>query len=372
MILAIVSCLFAVGPALLFWRNLSLYQPLPQVKTSPTACSILIPARNEEANIAAALESVLLCSQIEFEVIVLDDGSTDRTGEIVRKMMTSDSRVRLETAQPLPPNWCGKNFACQQLADLARHPVLIFMDADVRVSRTDALARLTGFLERSALVSGVPREITGTPMEKLIIPLIHFVLLGFLPLQRMRAGHDPRFAAACGQILAIRKDVYQSTGGHSAVADRIHDAVALTRHFRSKGFGTDLFDATDTFHCRMYHRASDVWHGFAKNAHEGLGSPRLIFPATILLLVGQILPLICLLLASSFLEKMIALIAVIASFLPRWIGIFRFRQSIFGAILHPVGIILLLGIQWSALFRSLLRKPAHWKGRSYSPAAAAP
>jgi glycosyltransferase involved in cell wall biosynthesis len=320
---------------------------------------VLIPARNEEANIAAAVRSVLQSEGVELEVIVLDDGSTDRTAEIVRALARTDPRVRLESAMPLPAGWCGKNFACHQLAAFARHPILVFMDADVRVSRPDSLARLAEFVGQS----GAALVETNGLMEKLIIPLIHFVLLGFLPIERMRKSTDPRFAAACGQILAVRRDGYDRSGGCAAVRDRIHDAVALTRSFRAHGLATDLFDATDTFHCRMYQRAADVWHGFAKNAHEGLGSPRLIIPSTLLLLGGQVLPLCLLAVAPSPL----AAVGTLAAFLPRMIAVARFHQSILGALLHPLGICMLVAIQWFAFLRSLRRRPAVWKGRSYSP-----
>jgi hypothetical protein len=333
---------------------------------------VLIPARNEEANIAAALNSILQSDGIDLEIIILDDSSTDRTADIVREF-TADPRVRLATAEPLSPGWCGKNFACHQLAALAKHPLLVFMDADVRVSRPDSLARLAAFVEQSgaALVSGIPHEETRGLTEKLIIPLIHFILLGFLPLERMRKSTDPRFAAACGQILAVRREAYDRAGGHAAIANRIHDAVALTRTLRAQGFATDLFDATDTFHCRMYQHASEVWHGFAKNAHEGLGSPQLILPATLLLLGGQVLPLVLLAFATSPLARTLAIIATIAAFLPRLIAIARFRQSILGALLHPSGICALVAIQWFAFFRSLRKRPAKWKGREYLPVHAA-
>ena len=361
--LTAATCVLAVFPALLFLRNLPLYAPLPCPGSTRARCSVLIPARNEEANIAAALCSVLESENVDLEVIVLDDGSTDRTAEIVRGF--ADPRVRLETAQPLPPGWCGKNFACHQLAALSRHPLLVFMDADVRVSRPDSLARLAEFVEQSeaSLVSGVPHEETRGLTEKLIIPLIHFVLLGFLPLERMRKSTDPRFAAACGQILAVRREAYEQTGGHAAIANRIHDAVALARNFRAHGFATDLFDATDTFHCRMYQHAAEVWHGFAKNAQEGLGAPRLIIPSTLVLSGGQVLPLCLLILAPSPL----ALLGTTAAFLPRLIAVARFRQSLLGALLHPVGICALVAIQWCAFIRSLRQRPAVWKGRAYSP-----
>jgi hypothetical protein len=366
--IAVASCVLAIIPAALFVRNLPLYRPLPRPGARRERCSVVIPARNEEANIGDALRSILRSDGIDFEVVVLDDGSTDGTAEIVRAIAVADARVRLEAAQPLPPEWCGKNFACHQLAAFAQHSLLIFLDADVRISRPDSLARLAHFVEQSgaALVSGVPREQTCGLMEKLIVPLIHFVLLGFLPLRRMRTSTDPRFAAACGQILAVRRADYDGAGGHVAIADRLHDAVALARTMREAGCKTDLFDATDCFHCRMYRSASQVWSGFTKNAHEGLGSPQLIGPATLLLLGGQALPLVLL----AFAPSPFAVIAVIAAFLPRLIAVPRFRQSLLGALLHPVGVCLFLVIQWVAFFRTLRRRPAVWKGRSYTTAYA--
>ncbi len=369
--LAIICCLLALIPAVLFIQNLSLYAPLPNAENKTTArCSVLIPTRNEERNIGDALRSILHSTGIDLEVIVLDDGSSDSTAEIVRSIGSTDSRVRLETALPLPSGWCGKNFACQQLASLASHSTLIYMDADVRVSRPDSLVRLTSFLELGgvALASGVPREITGGLMEKLIIPLIHFVLLGFLPLRLMRSGTDPGFAAACGQILAVKKEIYLTTGGHGAVPDRIHDAVALTRHLRAQGFTTDLFDATEFFSCRMYETPLDVWNGFAKNAHEGLGSRQLILPATAILFCGQVLPFIFLLTPFSVTAKLLSFAGAALALLPRILAAIRFQQSWVGVVLHPFAIVILLAIQWSAWLGARQNRSSVWKGRSYSAA----
>ncbi len=370
--IAITSCVLALIPATLFFRNLGLYVPLPRADSTRGRCSVLIPTRNEESNIADALRSILRSKGVEFEIIVLDDGSTDRTGDIVRDFAAADPRVRLESAKPLPAGWCGKTFACHQLAAYARHPLLVFLDADVRVSRSDSLARMVEFVDGNdaALVSGIPREETGGIMEKLIIPLIHFILLGFLPLRRMRAGTDPRFAAACGQIIAVRRDAYETAGGHAAIPDRLHDGVALARTFRQHGLATELFDATDTFHCRMYHSALEVWNGFGRNAHEALASPRLIVPSTLLLLGGQVLPLTALVMAASPTAFCFAVVGTAAAFLPRLLGVGRFRQSAVGALLHPVGICVLVAIQWTAYFRFLSRRPSTWRGRTYSATAA--
>jgi hypothetical protein len=363
------SCLLAIIPAALFVRNLFLYRPLPARTGAQASCSVLIPARNEAKNIAIALRSILRSREIDLEVIVLDDGSSDRTAHIVRAFAATDKRVRLEEGRPLLNGWCGKNFACHQLARLARYPLLVFLDADVRVTRRDSLNRLAAFVKESgaSLVSGVPQQVTVGVMEKLIVPLIHFVLLGFLPIKQMRNNSDPRFAAACGQIVAVRRDAYRASGGHAAIAGTLQDGLMLARLFRSMSLKTDLFDATNTFSCRMYHNASEVRAGFLKNAGEGLGAPRLILPATVILLFGQVLPIYFVFLSTSFMASVLAWIATAALFLPRLIGVVRFRQSFLGAILHPVGIALLLTIQCAGFVRALAGRRAVWKGRICLP-----
>ncbi len=366
------SCLLALVPTALFLRNLFLYRSLPARTAERASCSVLVPARNEERNIDFALRSILRSREIDLEVIVLDDNSSDRTAQIVRGFAATDKRVRLENGRTLPDGWSGKNFACHQLADLARCPLLVFLDADVRVTRRDSLSRLAAFVNESgaSLVSGVPRQVTVGIMEKLIVPLIHFVLLGFLPMKRMRADTDPRFAAACGQIIAVRRDAYRITGGHAAIASSFHDGLMLARRFRAFHYKTDLFDATNTFSCRMYHSAAEVWAGFSKNVSEGLGTPRIILPATVILLFGQVLPIYFLLLAASFTGCELAWIATAAVFVPRLIGVGRFRQSFLGALLHPLGIVLLVAIQCIGFVSALAGRRAVWKGRICLPAPA--
>jgi hypothetical protein len=133
---------------------------------------------------------------------------------------------------------------------------------------------------------------------------------------------------------------------------------------------TDLCDATGMATCRMYRGAEQVWRGLAKNATEGLGHPRTIGPATVLLLGGQVLPVV-LLAAAPWLDGPAVAVAAMASalaYLPRVAGAFLFRQSRLGALLHPVGIVLLVALQWYALLRAAVGRPATWKGRRYAAA----
>ena len=330
--------------------------------------SVLIPARNEEANLRGVLEAVLTNHGVNFEVVVLDDHSTDRTVEIVREFAVKDSRVRLEFAPTLPAGWCGKQHACLVLAQRARNPLLAFMDADVRLA-PDALVRMAEFLQTSdiALASGVPRQELGTISEHLLIPLIHFVLLGYLPMFLMRRTKHAAFSAGCGQLFIARAVAYRATGGHAQIHTTLHDGLKLPRLFRRSGFRTDLFDATDIASCRMYRTNGETWRGLGRNATEGLAAPGTILPMTALLLGGQVLPfgLACLLPWMTERALTLTWIAMALAYLPRILSISRFQQPIFAALLHPMGVAALLLVQWFAFFRRFAGKPSVWKGRSY-------
>lgn len=374
LILALIACSFALFPALLFRKNLRVYNspssPQSGKPLDRPAVSVLIPARNEENSIRAAVEAVLASKGVTLEVIVLDDHSQDSTAAVVKEMTTHDPRVRVVTATLLPPGWCGKQHACAVLAKLAAHPLLVFVDADVRLA-PDGLARMIAFLTQTNtdLASGFPRQETGTFLEQLVIPLMHFLLLSFLPLERMRRSRHPAYGTGCGQLFITRRDAYEKAGGHGAIRSSLHDGLTLPRAFRAAGLKTDLFDATTVATCRMYRSAREVWCGLAKNATEGLATPATIFPVTVLLLGGQVLPLFLLFLGITGMIPSapfgLALVGTVASYYPRLVALRRFHQPFLGALLHPLGILILLSIQWYAFFRSLWGRSTSWRGRIY-------
>ena len=377
LVLAWTGLVLAVIPALLTLANLRLFRPPPEPPAGgpPPRVSVLVPARNEERAIGRLVADVLASEGVDLELLVLDDTSDDRTAEIVLECAERDSRVRLVRGDKLSAGWCGKQHACWQLARAARHDTWVFLDVDVVPAR-DAVARAVAFLEASgaALASGFPRQETGSFLEWLLLPLIHFVLLGYLPLARSRQVNDPSLAAGCGQLFVTRRADYERAGGHAAIRASLHDGVKLPRAYRRAGLVTDIFDATEIASCRMYSRSLDVWRGLSKNATEGIGSAATILPFTILLGGGAVLPplLAGWGLATGFAgwppgAVIVTLVAAALAYLPRVCDAIRFRQSLTSALVHPLGVAVFLAIQWVALVRKTLGLKTAWRGRSLEP-----
>jgi hypothetical protein len=367
-------CLGAAAlPVAVASRNLVLYRSLPEpVFQAVGSVSVLIPARNEETQIQAAVESVLRCSGVELEVLVWDDASSDGTARVVRELEGRDARVRLHGASgPPPPGWAGKQYACARLAEIARGEVLIFLDADVRLTRSDALLRIAGAFQRSQLdfLSGVPSQRTGSWSESWIVPLIHFILLGFLPMDGMRRTMKSGFAAGCGQLIACRKSAYRVLGGHALVRGSFHEGIGLARAFRRAGRVTDLADLSTISVCRMYEGLGGVWKGFAKNAHEGLASRASLIPMSLLLLFGQVFPAVCLALRCGGLNaRVLFVVALLCGLGLRAALALRFAHPWMGVVGHPFSVVLLLLNQWYGAFRHAVGVPVGWKGRTVAGA----
>lgn len=399
--LSLASLCSAATPALLTLVNLREYRDPPPARFSGLlpAITVVVPARNEEAGIVACAKSVLASTGITLHVLVLDDSSTDRTAWLMRQIASTDSRLRLVPVDRLPDGWNGKQHACWQGARAASTPLLCFLDADVRL-QPQALARMATLLvygdtrrsasnpgtTAAALVSGFPWEQTGTPLEWLLLPLIHFVLLGLLPMPLLRTTTKPGFAAGCGQFLLVDRAAYFACGGHAAIRETMHDGLRLPRLLRTHGHATRLADLTTLARCRMYTSAGATWNGLAKNATEGLAAPAAIVPMTLLLGLGQVVPLPLLALAVVRLVQranpasstrqpqtttrdlacvVFAASAVALSYLPRVVQQKRFRHDSRSTALHPIGVATLLVLQWTAFGRKLLRRPAAWKARTY-------
>lgn len=331
--------------------------------------SICVPARNESANIEACVRGVLAQRGVTLEVLVYDDQSTDGTGDILARLISEDPRVRSVPTQALPEGWNGKQHGCQRMGEAARARWLLFTDADVRFEPDAIRGALDEAMRlRAELVSTFPRQITGSFLERMVVPLIHFILLSYLPFPFMRSNRTPSASAGCGQFLLVRRDTWERAGGHAAFRASMHDGIRLPRSVRAVGGHSDLFDGTELVSCRMYRDFGSCWRGFAKNAYEGLGSFGVLCIFTALHLIGHVLPWIWLAVALvtgrlATAETTLAMVAIGLALSERALLALRFRQSWLGVALHPVGIVLMTAIQWHSWVLAMTGR-REWRGRT--------
>lgn len=333
--------------------------------------SVLIPARNEALRIGPLLDSVLASQGVQCEICVLDDASQDGTAAIVQDYSQRHPNIRLLKGSPLPAGWSGKQFACYQLAQQATHEELIFLDADVLLS-SHALRRAVDQRRSDEvdLLSGFPRQRVVSLGEQLLIPLIHVVLLCFLPFVLMRWTRMIGAAAGCGQFFLTTKHAYARSGGHSSIKQSLHDGIMLPRAYRKSGLKTDLFDASDLATCRMYTSFEETWSGLLKNATEGFAKMPLLPVITLLMLFAFVCPTICLAaLAAGWIAATwlpIVLSACALSYLPRFLCCLKFDRAWVASVFSPVSILLFLIIQWTAWIRKSRGRGVQWRQRDYA------
>ncbi|MDQ6693278.1 MAG: glycosyltransferase [Chloroflexota bacterium] len=343
------------------------------------AVAVLVPARNEEANIEGCLRSLLAQDYANFQVWLYDDASSDSTGAIARLIAHEDkSRGKLYvvsgSGEP-PAGWLGKANACHEMylamLEHSSPDYLLFTDADVRFGpKCLGQAIATAQKLNSGLLSIFPRQITGSWAERLAVPtLLHWTVYQFLPLPlAMWARSGPAFAAANGQFMLFTHQAYKALGGHTAIRDEILEDVALARATKQAGYSTILADGRGHVWTRMYNGSHEVWEGYSKNAFAFFGySPPLLFAGIAVLLLLYVLPVILLLYGAVTEQTGIILPAAgayVLGVIPRLLIAFRFRYRPADALLHPLSVMLMVLIDLNSL-RWWITGKSTWKGRKY-------
>jgi hypothetical protein len=234
--------------------------------------SVLVPARDEAPRIGTLVRSVLAQTDVELRLWVLDDQSTDGTADAAMAAAAGDSRLTILVGAPLPPGWVGKCHACHQLAEAADGDWLVFLDADTALG-PGAIAAAVALAERerAGLVSLFPTQVMGSPGERLMLPLLMYTLLGFLPLGLAARRPEPSLAAANGQFMAFSRKAYDAVGGHRACANDMVEDMALARAIKARGLTLVIADGGPWVRCRMYDGLGALWRGFRKNLYPAFG-----------------------------------------------------------------------------------------------------
>ena len=343
---------------------------------APGGISVLIPARDEVANIERCVRSVDAAHGPIIEILVYDDGSTDGTAEVLAGLQATVPRLRVVSGADLPAGWVGKPHALHRLSALAAGELLLNIDADVTLHEDGVLRMLSligspdqvpGGLD-AAVVTAVPRQLTGSFAERLMMPLLHLSYVAWLPMPLIHRVRDPRVLAANGQLLLIRRSALTAVGGWAAVRTALVDDMALCRAVKRSGRRVVFADGDQMADCRMYPDATSLWRGFAKNFYEGIGgNPVALIVVMTLHLMLFVAPFVALPFAVVLGNRGLAAAAAVgvaANLCLRLIMALRYHHSPVSVLLHPVAVVAMMGVLLNS-FRWSRRGDIRWRGRSY-------
>jgi hypothetical protein len=348
------------------WLRRPADRPAPVTET----VAVLLPLRDEAARVTPCLRALLAQRGVPgLRVVVLDDGSTDGTADVVRAVAGDDPRVTLLDGAAPPPGWLGKPHACWQLATRAdpAATALVFVDADV-VLAPDAVAAAVTELRaaRVTLLSPYPRIVVATAADRLVQPLLQWLWLTFLPLRAMERSPRPSLAAAGGQFLVVDRAGYDAAGGHAAVAEKVLEDIELARAVKRAGGRIALADGSRLATCRMYEDWPQLRDGYSKSLWATFGHPGAAAAVvTLLLLLYTAPPLLAVVALAAGAPTVAA--AALAAYLLGVAGRVVSARATGGrwwpdALAHPVSVVVL---GWLTLRSYHLRKRRRlsWRGR---------
>lgn len=296
----LISTIFCLGAiVIIYWLHnqswLDVRTPHSPTPPGGPLISVIVPARNEEKNIRRCVEAILNQDYPNFQVLVLDDRSTDSTSAILAELSARDSRLVVLAGRELPAGWAGKPHALYQAAASATGEWLLFLDADTFLHPNALSAALAAAKNSDAgLYTVMTEQILGSFWEKAVMPLVFTALsVGFSP----RKVNDPatRDAIANGQFIFIHRDVYDAIGGHESVRDQIVEDKALSEKVKWGGHRLVVADGRGIAQTRMYTDLPSMWEGWTKNIYLGLSDrPGLlwlgVFGAALALMAALVLP----------------------------------------------------------------------------------
>lgn len=344
-------------------HNSTPQETLPAPVTSATVTAI-IPARNEETVIAACIAS--LAGQPEVaEILVVNDQSTDATASVVQSLMYKFPSVRLLDSGTLPEGWVGKNHALWRGVQQARCPWLLFTDADAEHEK-DSVSRALQIAQEqnAALVSLSPEQVTETWYEKSLVPYIYLRLSKKFSYEKVNDPNSPA-AAANGQFLMIRRDVYDAIGGHAGVAGEVLEDVALAMRVKAAGHRLFFGSGKGLVRVRMYRSFPAMWQGWQKNLYRLMGGT----PWSVFREIESSLPWIPVLLILLGLKYPVLLFLGVLFLIVRQAsyGLDLARnQYPFSLIFYYVpAVVLYVAVFWAS-YRSHIKGRIQWKGREYA------
>ena len=332
---------------------------LPKISKAYTdKVSILIPARNEAENILPLLQSIHDQDYPNYEVIILDDNSTDDTYAVCETFAAKHPAFKVIKGEQLPAGWLGKNFACYQLAQQAKGQYYLFLDADEKVYNgllNSAIHRMR--LRSLSLLSLFTNQEMQTAGEKMVVPLMHFILLNLLPLRLVYLVKSAAVAAASGQFMLFDAPQYRDYQWHQVAKNKVVEDVEIMKLIKTTGLNGEALLANGMVSCRMYKSYNEAINGFGKNFLAAFNYNVIGFLVYLALTIGGPV-LIIMTLNINFIFMMLGLIVLTRIMISLSAG----QNAWLNIFLHPVQMLSLLLIGLTSIQKHLT-KTTVWKGR---------
>lgn len=323
--------------------------------------SILIPARNEADDILTLLQSINDQDYQNYEVIVLDDNSTDNTFALCEDFAGEHQRFSVVKGKPLPADWLGKNYACHQLAELATGNYLMFLDADEKVYKgllNSAIHRM--HLRRLSLLSLFTNQEMQTTGERIAVPLMHYILLNLLPLRLVYLVRSATLSAASGQFMMFDASVYREYQWHELVKNKVVEDVEIMKLVKSSKLNGEALLANGMISCRMYKNYNEALNGFGKNFLAAFNYNIVGFLVYLLIIIGG--PVLVIATGKPGLISMAVTLILSARLM---ISLSAGQNAWRNFFWHPVQMLALLHIGITSI-QQRLTKTTVWKGRKIS------
>lgn len=337
----------------------------PSLSADPPAVSIVMAARDEVRHIAAAASSLLAQDYPSFEVVAVDDRSTDGTGAILDRLTEGSERLRVVHQTELPPGWLGKNHALHRGAELAGGDLLLFTDADIMM-RPDTLRRAVSLMAAREVdhLAVAPRLHTGGPWAT--IALSTFLTTFFMVFRPWKAK-DPesRHHIGIGAFNLVRAEAYRAIGGHRSVALRPDEDMRLGRALKAAGYRQEAASGSETLSVEWYPSLGAMARGLRKNAFAAVDYRlSVVVAASLLPVLFTFWPLAALVVTSGavwWLNAGVVTVGVLtAAVTARTHGL-----PLWTALTYPIGSLLLLWMVWAATLRVLRNGSVEWRGTEY-------
>jgi glycosyltransferase involved in cell wall biosynthesis len=320
--------------------------------------SILIPARNEADSILPLLQSIYRQDYNNYEVIVYDDESTDKTFAVCSKFAATHNDFHVIKGAELPDGWTGKNYACHQMAKQAKGDYFLFIDADETIHNgliNSAVHRAK--LYKLGLLSLFANQVMPTIAEKTTVPLLHYMLLNLLPLRLVYLTKNDAVSVACGQFMLFDADIYRQNWWHQLVCDKVVEDAAIMKAVKSASFNGEVLLANGMINCRMYKSYREAINGFSKNALAAFNYSSFGLLIYIIMLIGGPM-LVMMTLNFNLIFFMIGLIILTRIMISLAAG----QSAIYNIITHPIQMINLVIIAFLSIQKHLTHTNV-WKGR---------